>query len=102
MTAQRILDRALRASRLRAAARIAAFAAPLLVVLAALAWRLGGASWAFAIVAIGVLAMMCIAWLATRRINARWLARRLDERDPRMEDSASLSGAVGAVGWSQC
>ena len=90
MTAQRILDRALRASRLRAAARIAAFAAPLLVVLAALAWRLGGASWAFAIVAIGVLAMMCIAWLATRRINARWLARRLDERDPRMEDSASL------------
>ena len=90
MTASRILDPMLRASRLRVAARIAAFAAPLLLVLAALAWRLGGASCTFGVVAMGVLATMCVAWLAIRKIDTQWFARRLDERDPRMEDSASL------------
>ena len=90
MSVERTLNLARRASRLRAAASVVAFAATLLLALAALAWRLGGAWWALATAAVVVLAAMCIAWLAMRRIDARWLARRLDERDPRMEDSASL------------
>ena len=90
MSVERTLNLARRASRLRVAAHIAAFAAALLLVLATLAWRFAGVSWALATVAIGVLAAMSIAWLAMRRIDTRWLARRLDERDPRMEDSASL------------
>lgn len=90
MSVEGTLNLARRASRLRAAASVVAFAATLLLVLAALAWRLGGAWWVLATSAIGVLATMCVARLAMRRIDTRWLARRLDERDPRMEDSASL------------
>jgi hypothetical protein len=90
MNVERMLNQARRASRLRVARCIAAFAATLLLVMAALAWRFGGGSWALAVAVIGVLAAMSIAWLAMRRIDTRWLARRLDERDPRMEDSASL------------
>src|SRR5688572_21009599 len=71
VTAARILAQALRASRLRVAARIAAFAAPLLLVLAALAWRFGSTSWTFVIIAIGLLATMCVAWMAMRRIGTQ-------------------------------
>jgi hypothetical protein len=63
MSVEHTLNQAHRASRLRVAACIAAFAATLLLVLTALAWRLAGASWALVTAAIGVLATMAIAWL---------------------------------------
>jgi len=90
MSVDRLLKRSLQASRVRVATRVLAIALPLLLVLVAVAWRSGGMAWSLATGASGVLAMMAIAGVAMRRIDSAWLARRLDERDPRMEDSASL------------
>lgn len=90
MSAAPVLAQALRASRLRVAARVFAFALPLLIVLATVAWRLDGSAWSVGISAAAILVAMGVVWVAMRRIDTHWLARRLDERDPRMEDSASL------------
>ncbi|MFC5578219.1 hypothetical protein ACFPOA_09385 [Lysobacter niabensis] len=89
MTPRAVLMQLLHSSRLRVTARVVAFAVPVVVVGTALAWRLGVSGWLWVGVT-GAIATMTIAWLAMRGIDPPWLARRLDERDPRMEDSAAL------------
>ena len=80
----------LRASRRRVAARAFAFAIFAVAVLVAMAWRLGGETWAWTVLALGFALSLAFSWLAARDIGTHWLARRLDARDPRMEDSAAL------------
>ena len=83
------------AARMRRAVVVAGFALPWLAALLALAWRLA-APWAFALVCLGLLAMAVFAWHHARRVEERWLARRLDARRADMEDSAALLFAVDA------
>lgn len=90
MTAAARLQTLLRACRLRAVARVAAFVALALLPSAALAWRLGGTLALLATLLAGLGLGGLAAWRAARRIGPRWLARRLDAADPRMEDSAAL------------
>lgn len=90
MTAAVRLRTLLRTCRLRAAARVAAFAALALLPSATLAWRLGGTLALLATLLAGLGLGGLAAWRAARRIGPRWLARRLDAADPRMEDSAAL------------
>jgi len=85
-----LLAHLLRSSRLRLAMQASIVAVPLALALATLGWRVGGPSWSGPIVAAGMIVVLLTAWFATRRIDTRWLSRRLDEHDPRMEDSASL------------
>ncbi|GAB3351835.1 hypothetical protein [Lysobacter tyrosinilyticus] len=84
------LTRLLHSSRLRLAMQVALIAAPLVVALAVLGWRAGGTGWSTSILATGMAIALLAAWLATRRVDTHWLSRRLDECDPRMEDSAAL------------
>jgi len=90
MKTELLLAHLLRSSRLRLATQVALVAVPLALAIAALSWRVGGSGWSGPILAMGVFITLLAAWLATRRIDTYWLSRRLDERDPRMEDSASL------------
>ncbi|MFC5569257.1 hypothetical protein ACFPN1_04130 [Lysobacter yangpyeongensis] len=85
-----LLARLLRASRLRVLARVLAFALPAGIAATALAARLGGAPWSWAVLALCFVASALAVVTALRRIDTAWLARRLDARDPRMEDSAAL------------
>lgn len=84
------LEQLLRQARVRMAARAAGFAIPCTLAAVAIAARLGATSWAWAVLALCVVATLLAVWYSLRRIDTHWLARRLDERDPRMEDSASL------------
>jgi hypothetical protein len=83
------LARLLRAARLRSLARIVAFAVPVAAVILAASVRFGEGHWPWAL-ALCIAAVGATAWSLLRRIDSHWLARRLDERDPRMEDSAAL------------
>jgi hypothetical protein len=83
------LARLLRDSRLRALARIVAFAIPCAAVIVAASMRFDAGQWPWAL-ALCVAATGVTAWWLLRRIDTHWLERRLDERDPRMEDSAAL------------
>jgi hypothetical protein len=89
MNADSVLGHALRASRLRVALRTASFAIPALIVPIALGWRVAP-GWIPAVLVLGAFATLCAGWIAMRPLDARWLAQRLDECDPRMEDSARL------------
>jgi len=103
MKAELLLTHLLRSSRLRLAAQVTLVAVPLAVTIAALGWRIGGPGWSGPILAAGMIATLLAAWFVTRRIDTRWLSRRLDERDPRMEDSASLLfNAAAAMTPLQC
>ena len=76
-------------ARRRHAAIDVAVAAPLIAGAAALAWRIGGAMPAWAVVGVGVLALAVVAHRRRHRLDAVWAARRLDV-DPAREDSADL------------
>ena len=83
------LRQAARAARRRRAAIVAVLGfAPAVAVVAA-AWRLAGEGAAFAVAALLAGTLALLAWRAAGRIDARWLARRLDRRAD-MEDSADL------------
>ncbi len=85
-----LLGQLLRQSRRRAALRVLAFASPPAFALVAIGARFGGAAWAWTAAPVATAIACALALVAVRRIDRRWLARRLDERDPRMEDSAPL------------
>ena len=77
------------AARRQAAIALGIAAPATLAVVAAVAYRFG------AVVAViaAVVASLLLAFAAVRaarRVDARWLARRLDALEPAMEDSASL------------
>ena len=79
----------LAAARLRRVLMVAAFALPWQVAALVLAWRWPYAG-TFAACALGLAAAVALAWWATRQVDPRWLARRLDARRADMEDSAAL------------
>lgn len=97
MKAELLLTHLLRFSRLRRATQVTALAVPAVAAIAVLAWRVAGPGWIGSILAAGMIVSLLAAWFAARRIDTRWLSRRLDERDPRMEDSASLLFSTAAA-----
>ena len=84
------------ATRRRRIAVVGTFALPWLVTALALAWRLQRA-WSIALVVLVAAVGATAAWRTARRIDARWLARRLDARRADMEDSAALLFADGVL-----
>ncbi|HSJ78258.1 MAG TPA: DUF4175 domain-containing protein, partial [Erythrobacter sp.] len=80
----------LRPARRRAASDVVLVWSPLVLVLAALGWMLGGFMLAAGVLAVGTIGL---GWTATHRANRLdrdWLSRRLNAREARMEDSAAL------------
>lgn len=90
MSAAHRLRSTLHAARLRVVVAAAFVALPPLVALVLVAGRIGGFGVALLPGVIGLaVAIGYITWRA-RRIDARWLAQRLDAARPDMEDSAAL------------
>jgi hypothetical protein len=83
------LDAMRATARSRAAAIALAGTLPWCLPAGALALRLGGGAWWLLPVAVLVLAGV-LAARAARRIDAAWVARRLDALAPQLEDSAGL------------
>lgn len=83
------VNRAWQAARRRQAAQVMAMAVPLVVALAALAWRLATYDVATLVLAIGLLGAAALATWRARRLDRRWLVRQLDQR-PTARDSADL------------
>ena len=90
MSAAHRLRSTLHAARLRVVLAAACVALPPLLALAVAGGRIGGSGFAFLLGLVGAVVVAgYIAWRA-RRIDTRWLARRLDAARPDMEDSAGL------------
>ncbi len=78
------------AARRRRVAIVACFATVWILACAAMGWRLAGIA-GLASGAILATVVACVAaWLWQRRIDDRWLARRIDARRADAEDSAAL------------
>lgn len=85
------------AARRRAVIGVVLVVAPLAVGLAALAWRMAdGPAAAWAVLLVAALAAV-IGTRRVRRIDRRWLVRRLDADRRDMEDSAALLFAAPAA-----
>ena len=83
--------------RTRAAADVAAVGVPLAIVAVLAAWRFGGLAAAI-LASLASLALVAgVAYLRTRRYDARWLVRGLDARRHDLEDSADLLFVGGAA-----
>ncbi|MBI1402276.1 MAG: DUF4175 domain-containing protein [Porphyrobacter sp.] len=85
-------------ARRRAAAEAVLVWSPLVMVLAALGWTIGGAGLGIGVAGGGAVALAAAALHRTRRLDRGWLVRRLDARDARLEDSAALLFAEAAPG----
>lgn len=79
-----------RPAKQRAAADVVLVWSPVVLVLAALSWRLGHLGYAAAALAIGAVAVGALARRAADRFDQGWLVRCLNARDTRLEDSAGL------------
>jgi hypothetical protein len=77
-------------ARRRAALDMVLVWSPLALVVAALAYALGGVVLAIAALAIGGIALAWAAREAVRRLDRSWLVRRLNAREQSLEDSAAL------------
>ena len=86
------VQRAAAAARRRRALSWLLLAAPVLAVAAALAWRVHFSPASVALVAAVAVVAVGLAWRSARRIDARWITRRLDARRD-MQDSADLLSA---------
>ena len=82
-------------ARRRAAVDTALVWAPLVLVLAALGFALGGVLAAIAALAVGGMALAWAAREAANRLDRHWLVRRLNARETALEDSAALVFAAG-------
>ncbi|HEY6943157.1 hypothetical protein, partial [Dokdonella sp.] len=79
-----------RAAIVRRAAIVLALSLPPLLA-SVLAWlRLAGTRPALAFAACACAALAIVLWRAVRGVDAHWLARTLDAREPAMDDSAAL------------
>lgn len=90
MSATSSLSNLLIGVRRRCAAVVLLRVFPLAVLLAAATWRVAGDHAAWMIAALALAAMSGWAWRRCRRLDARWLVRRLDSVRADMEDSAEL------------
>jgi hypothetical protein len=87
-----------RPAKQRAAADVVLVWSPLVLVLVALAWRVGHIGYAVAAFAIGTVAVGALARQAANRFDQGWLVRCLNARDARLEDSADLLFAGADLG----
>jgi hypothetical protein len=85
------------AARRRSFIDDALFGTPLILVLAAIAWRVGGAPLAVMLSAAGLAAGLVAAFFRARRFDRIWLVRRLDTLRSDLEDSADLLFAGNAL-----
>ena len=90
MTHASRLQQALRAARLRAAARVLALGLPAIVAVAGVGARLSGPAVAVALAVIGLAIVGAVAFAQARQRDTAWLARRLDAARADMDDSAAL------------
>ncbi len=90
MSGDLLLSQWTRPARRRAAAGIALLWTPLVLVVAAAAWRLGAPSTALAALALGGAAVALACFRAARAHDEVWLTHSLDARRSDMEDSAAL------------
>ncbi|WP_230632443.1 DUF4175 domain-containing protein [Sphingomonas sp. Leaf37] len=79
-----------RPTRLRAWRRDAATSVPLVIVLAAIGWRLSGPATAVTLLIVGLVALATVAHLRARRFDRRWLIAALDATRRDLEDSSDL------------
>lgn len=77
-------------ARRRAATNVALVWSPLVLVLAALVWRVGGTGLAAGVLIVGGIAVGLAARHLASRFDLSWLVRRLNAREARLEDSAGL------------
>ena len=90
MTAVPVLLNHQSAARTRAGLDTAALGLPAVLVVAALGWRLSGATGAVAVAVLGLAALVAVSVSRARRFDRRWLIGELDARIPRFEDSTNL------------
>ena len=79
-----------RPARRRAASDLLLVWSPLVLVLAALGWAVGGILLAGGVFVVGAIALGWMAVLCTNRFDRGWLVRRLNAREAQLEDSAAL------------
>ncbi len=79
-----------RPARQRAATDFVLVWSPLLIVVCALVWRLGGIGLAAGILLAGIIALGVGARHVAARFDRGWLVQRLNAREARLEDSAAL------------
>jgi len=87
----------MRPARRRSLANDALIGLPVVMVGATLAFRFGGVAAAGVVAIIGIAVIAATAYARTRRLNRRWLIRRLDLSGADMEDSADLLFADRAL-----
>lgn len=90
MTAAPVLLHHQSAARTRAGLDTAALGLPVVLVLAALGWRLFGVTGAVIAALLGLTVLATFAIWRSRRFDLRWLIGELDARIPRFEDSTAL------------
>jgi len=90
MTAVPVLLNHQSAARTRAGLDTAALGLPAVLVVAAVGWRLFGATGAVIAAALGLIVLAAVAVWRSRRFDLRWLIGELDARIPRFEDSTTL------------
>jgi len=85
-----MIDRWARQARRRGALDDILAGAPLVLLIAAAAWRLAGVSTALAVVVVGMAILAVAALVRGRRFDRTWIVRRLDGMLPELEDSGDL------------
>lgn len=77
-------------ARRRRTADTLAIAAPVLLALTAIGWRLAGPAAALVIAAVSLVVAYSVARRRAARFDRPWLIRRLDDTRPELEDSSAL------------
>ncbi len=77
-------------ARRRAAIEVTIVWAPLVLVLAAIALRVGTVGLSAGVLIVGVIALGLVAAHHARRFDRDWLVRRLNARETQLEHSAEL------------
>ncbi|MFL9841717.1 DUF4175 domain-containing protein [Sphingomonas sp. ST-64] len=86
-----------RAARLRAALNVMLVGAPSILIAGAAGWRFGGIGWAIALALLSAAVVALAAARAAGVLDRAGLVRRLDAREPGLEDSAELLVAETAL-----
>ncbi|GAA0638558.1 DUF4175 family protein [Brevundimonas lenta] len=90
MTAAALISRWTGPARRRGLLNDALLFAPIVLALSVLAWRLAGLPVGAAVLAVGVLVGLIVAWRRAARFDRPWLVGKLDGSRRDMEDSSEL------------
>lgn len=77
-------------ARRRAAGDALLLGSPPVMVLAAIGWALGGWAGGAGLLLLGGAGLVAAAWHQAQALDRDWLVRRLNAREPQLEDSADL------------